>query len=1141
LGDKRVRNFFPSNDGFKSGKAALQLNLYLDVVPLINPFAQMKSLVLAFLSCFFICQIANAQFSTPDTVCLNTPVVITNTSTSASSYYWNFCVGDINTPPSAVNIGNPGSLSAPVFMDYVYTNGNYYAFVTNYSSGNLVRLNFGNSLLNTPTSVNLGNYGGILQFGSAIEGIQIVQNEGNWYAIIVGGNVLAGTQPRVVKIDFGASITNPGVATNWGNIGNMAQSIDLHVFKEGTNWYGFTVNSENNTITRFNFTNSFNNTPTAVNLGNLGGLQYPTGIYAVNDNGFWRVFIANGGDNMQIGTNSSITRLDFGSSLLNTPTAVNLGNPGGILHHPRDLTIMKFCGQITGFAVNGNPSYYDLVRLNFGNDLSTAPTATSLGNTGNYSFPHSISKLFRANDDVYAFITNVANNTISRLRFAGCTNASVSSSTAQNPAPVTYSTPGTYNINLTIDDGLPTQASTCKQVVVLPPPVHTPTQTINICAGNSVKIGTGVKYAQYTWNTGDKTDSITVNTAGTYWVQTDSYGCSNRDSIIITVAAKPVVNLGADTMVCNLTSYILDAGNAGAAYLWQDGSTAQTLPVTSFGKYYVRVTNASGCINSDTIIVSQQQRGNSDFYFKQDVCDPLQVQFFSLGSNLTNPYWDFSDGNTTTGSLTTSHLYAGYGNYTIKFGVGNGACKDTITKNIAINVTRGDLISTPDTTICFNTPVQLHAQPALSFCWSPTTWLNNPNTPDPVSSTPGNITYYYTAEVPGSNLVVNGDFSNGFTGVSSSYLYRFQNINEGEFYVGSNPQSWNGLMGTCTDHTTGSGNMMIVNGASQPNVVVWTQKINVTPNTNYAFSAWLQNVNVNNATSNPPNLQFSINGNTIGNNLQGRNAMCVWDQFYTTWNSGNNTTANISIVNQNTVPSGNDFALDDISFAPVSILRDSVIIMVDTPAVKTINDTTICKGSPVQLQATGAATWSWSPATGLSNAAISNPVATPLTNTQYIVTGTNLRGCVAKDTVQINLFPDLVVNLGPDLSDCAINNLVLDAGNAGSRYLWQDGSTAQTFAANSFGKYYVQVTNANGCVNSDTIVLSKSVNRLGDFTFKTDACNPLSVQFTGTGANLQNPYWDFGDGNTTTGNVTTTHAYSGYGNYTVKFGIESGS
>src|SRR5207249_1254480 len=69
---------------------------------------------------------ATAGFTTPDTVCVNTPVNIANTSTGASSYYWNFCVADVNTTPTAVNLGNPGGfLSQPVFVDLVEDNGNY--------------------------------------------------------------------------------------------------------------------------------------------------------------------------------------------------------------------------------------------------------------------------------------------------------------------------------------------------------------------------------------------------------------------------------------------------------------------------------------------------------------------------------------------------------------------------------------------------------------------------------------------------------------------------------------------------------------------------------------------------------------------------------------------------------------------------------------------------------------------------------------------------------------------------------------------------------------------------------------------------------------------------------------------------------
>lgn len=1018
------------------------------------------------------CKIAVPQFTTPDTVCVNTPVTITNTSLNATSYYWNFCVANINTPPAATNLGNPnGLLTGPVFMDYVYDNGNYYGFVVNFTQSRLVRLDYGNSLLNTPVAVNLGNYGGVLQT-SGSEGIQVVQNEGKWYALIVGGSALSGTQPRIVKIDFGANITSPGTATSWGNIGNMNQPVDLHVFKEGNNWYGFTVNAEDNTIIRFNFTNSFNNTPTATNLGNVGGLQYPTGIYAINDNGFWRVFITNAGDNQRIGTNSSLTRLDFGSSLLNTPTGVNLGNPGGQLHHPRDFTIMKFCGEIVGFVVNGNPTYNDLVRLNFSNDLTLPPTATTLGNTGSLDFPHSISKLFRVNDDVYAFITNVTNSTITRLRFQGCTNASTASSTLKDPLPVTYSTPGTYNINLTIDDGLTTQASYCKQVVVLPEPPHTPTQAITICAGDNIKIGTGVKNAQYTWNTGATTDSIIVNTAGTYWVQTDRYGCTNKDSMEITVDPAPVVNLGTDASLCTAPNMVLDAGNIGATYLWQDGSTAQTFTATAYGTYYVRVTNANGCIGSDTITLSQAMVAPADFSYKQDICDPHTVVFTAAGNNPINPYWEFGDGNTTTGSLTATHTYTAYSTYTVKFGYESNGCKDTITKIISINVAWSDVIITPDTTICFNTTKQLRAQPALSFCWSPATGLNDPTTQNPVTSTTGKITYYYTAEVPGANLVQNSDFSNGNVDFISSYQYSTTGFNPAQYFVGPDPLLWHPQMAACKDHTTGTGNMLLVNGAQQINANIWSQTIAVTPNTNYAFSAWLQNI----STVNPARLQFSINNVPLGNIFEANGTSCIWDQFYSSWNSGNQTTATISIVNMNQLFSGNDFALDDISFAPVYIQRDSVIISIDTPVVFTRTDTTICKDGQVQLQASGAATYSWTPAAGLSNTAIANPVATPAINTEYIVTGTNAYGCTAKDTVNINLFSIPTVMADRTLNICPGISVQLSANNTLTSWSWTPATGLSntaisdpiaTPAVNT--EYTVTATTTDGCTVKDTI------------------------------------------------------------------------
>ena len=104
------------------------------------------------------CNVVTAGFTAPDTVCVNEPVNIINTSTNATTYYWNFCVADINAPPVGTNLGNVGGLlNRPVYIDYVFEGGNYYGFLTNNTPGKLLRLDFGNSLLNTPTVTDSWN------------------------------------------------------------------------------------------------------------------------------------------------------------------------------------------------------------------------------------------------------------------------------------------------------------------------------------------------------------------------------------------------------------------------------------------------------------------------------------------------------------------------------------------------------------------------------------------------------------------------------------------------------------------------------------------------------------------------------------------------------------------------------------------------------------------------------------------------------------------------------------------------------------------------------------------------------------------------------------------------------------------------
>lgn len=183
----------------------------------------------------------------------------------------------------------------------------------------------------------------------------------------------------------------------------------------------------------------------------------------------------------------------------------------------------------------------------------------------------------------------------------------------------------------------------------------------------------------------------------------------------------------------------------------------------------------------------------------------------------------------------------------------------------------------------------------------------------------------YWWQVTGTSVVTNGDFSSSTRGFNSSYTYKSAHSTcnqcccgllslESTYAINTNPSNIHNNFTSFGDHTTGSGNMLIVNGASTPNVTVWDQSITVSAHTDYVFSAWVTSA----YPQNPAQLQFSINGSPLGSTITPSSNDGVWQYFTTTWNSGNTSgPVPIALVNQNIQANGNDFAVDDIVFAPV--------------------------------------------------------------------------------------------------------------------------------------------------------------------------------------------------------------------------------
>ena len=169
--------------------------------------------------------------------------------------------------------------------------------------------------------------------------------------------------------------------------------------------------------------------------------------------------------------------------------------------------------------------------------------------------------------------------------------------------------------------------------------------------------------------------------------------------------------------------------------------------------------------------------------------------------------------------------------------------------------------------------------------------------------------------LPGGNAVVNGNFSG--SSVTTSYtLNNTPALQPGQYWIGSNPSAINAGFANCGDHTTGSGNMMVVNGAPNQNTTIWSQTFTMAPNSTYKFEAWLAAL----SSASPAQLSVfflfpNLNVQYEVQRVFAPVTTCTWERICHAWTNGPNTnTVTIFLVNQNAATTGNDFAIDAISF-----------------------------------------------------------------------------------------------------------------------------------------------------------------------------------------------------------------------------------
>ena len=373
-----------------------------------------------------------------------------------------------------------------------------------------------------------------------------------------------------------------------------------------------------------------------------------------------------------VGCNGTALNLNAGN--LTLPFASFLWNNGST---DRSINVSNDSLFIVRI-VNGACTVYDSTNVSF----LPAPTV-NLGNDTILCQGDSI--ILRAKNSGSAYLwNNATTDSLLKVTNSGLYWVEASISTCKNRDSIQV------NFNTKPQAVLPSDTAGCS---------GTP---LNMNAGNLT-----LPLASFSWNNGSNSRSINVSNDSLYIVRIINGACTIYDSTNVSFLPAPTVNLGNDTTICQGNALLLDATNLGSTYLWNNGTNANTLSVSSTNTYSITV-NLSGCIDRDTITVTVAD--------KPQALLP-DTTFGCIGESLT----------LNAGNINTTYLWSiGGNNSTLQVNSG-GPYSVILTKGNCINYDTTIAVFRPkpivnlgkDTSLCEGISLILDAQNSgANYTWN---------------------------------------------------------------------------------------------------------------------------------------------------------------------------------------------------------------------------------------------------------------------------------------------------------------------------------------------------------------------------------------------------------------------------------------
>lgn len=261
----------------------------------------------------------------------------------------------------------------------------------------------------------------------------------------------------------------------------------------------------------------------------------------------------------------------------------------------------------------------------------------------------------------------------------------LTSSNINNPV-VNVSTTTTYTITGTKSGCV---SYDTVRIFVKPTPVPRIGNDTLVCS-LPVTLYANTTASNYQWNNNSIGSSLNITTSGQYWVKaTNANGCSNSDTINITLGTSPIVTLGQDTAFCQGSFINLYAGNSSNTYVWNTGATSSSITVSTPGTYSVLATNSSGCKTSDVINISSKARPSVSLVFSGQTkfCPTESGRVLTEGIPSGGTYIGAGiSGNTFNANQAGQGVYIIAYNYTDPTTGCNNISKDTLVVNPCVGI-----------------------------------------------------------------------------------------------------------------------------------------------------------------------------------------------------------------------------------------------------------------------------------------------------------------------------------------------------------------------------------------------------------------------------------------------------------------------